>query len=595
MRWRWWGWEGWEGIKFFYNTTIVMNSNIKDVVDNCPSLHLQINVGNRHRISHRKISRGSLWIGPHTNNYYVEVTGDIESYLYPFLQNKFGVHYGENQGKKFWYVKNFEDVESIIQYLNHCISGEYNSPPETNHLTTSIEKEMKISEKYDEDIILDNDETEDDDQTILTDNEVMEIVTQQSDPQIEGLYSQWKKRRLDVQPDFQRYFVWDIKKSSRLIESALLGIPLPLVYLTEEADGKNYVIDGQQRLTSFFSFIDGIFPNTEGKNFKLTGLKVLREYEGKMFSQLPEDIQEKIHIYTMRTITFKKQSNQNLKFEIFERLNTGSVPLNNQELRNCIYRGPFNQLLKELANEPEYLKLLNLKRPTPRMTDVEFVLRFCAFYHKTHINYKAPIKQFLNDECERFNNISEKDATHLREVFKKSINIIYALFGDHAFKRYYRGNNEDPEGYWEPSKFNASLFDVLMDSCARINKQIAYANLDAIREAFIDLMTSDDKFIDAIERGTSNERQVTYRFEAWKNRLNSIIADEVKQPRCFSLNIKNQLFNSDPTCGICGNRIAQIDDAAVDHIEQYWRGGKTIPENARLAHRFCNASRPRKE
>ena len=148
----------------------------------------------------------------------------------------------------------------------------------------------------------------------------------------------------------------------------------------------------------------------------------------------------------------------------------------------------------------------------------------------------------MNDECERFNNISEKDATHLREVFKKSINIIYALFGDHAFKRYYRGNNDDPEGYWEPSKFNASLFDVLMDSCARINKQIAYANLDAIREAFIDLMTSDDKFIDAIERGTSNERQVTYRFEAWKNTLNGIIADEVKQPRCFTSNIKNQLF-----------------------------------------------------
>ena len=135
--------------------------------------------------------------------------------------------------------------------------NQYNNENYVGKLTNIkiAEKEMKISEKYDEDIILDNDETEDDDQTILTDNEVMEIVTQQSDPQIEGLYSQWKKRRLDVQPDFQRYFVWDIKKSSRLIESALLGIPLPLVYLTEEADGKNYVIDGQQRLTSFFSFI----------------------------------------------------------------------------------------------------------------------------------------------------------------------------------------------------------------------------------------------------------------------------------------------------------------------------------------------------
>jgi hypothetical protein len=460
---------------------------------------------------------------------------------------------------------------------------------------TVIDNDQEVVINKDEQLSFDMNDVDEEDDIVVKGTLPLKIFTIQSDPQIEGLYSQWKRGRLDVQPDFQRYFVWDIKKSSRLIESALLDIPLPVVYLTEENDGKIYVIDGQQRLTSFFSFIDGNFPNTNSKDFKLSGLKVLRQYEGLRFNQLEDDVQEKIRVCTIRTITFKKESNQNLKFEIFERLNTGAVPLNTQELRNCIYRGKFNQLLKEMAQEPDFLRLLNLKRSDPRMKDVELVLRFCAFYHKSYINYKSPIKNFLNEECELFNNISESNVVQLKEAFKKTINIIWELFGEHAFKRYYKGKEGKPDGYWEMSQFNASLFDVMMDSFARIDKNIAYANLDAIREAFIDLMTTDVKFIDAIEKGTSNERQVYYRFDAWKNTLNQILVDEVKQPRCFTYNLKQQLYGIDSTCGICGNNILHIDDAVVDHIHQYWRGGKTIPENARLAHRYCNASRPRKD
>src|SRR5690606_17547886 len=109
------------------------------------------------------------------------------------------------------------------------------------------------------------------------------------------------------------------------------------------------------------------------------------------------------------------------------------------------------------------------------------------------------------------------------------------------------------------------------------------------------LMTTDLEFIDAIEIGTSEERKVVRRFDKWRNVLNDILGEQKKQARCFSYGLKEQLFNENPTCALCDNQISQIDDAAVDHIEQYWLGGKTIPENARLTHRFCNASRPRKE
>lgn len=122
-----------------------------------------------------------------------------------------------------------------------------------------------------------------------------------------------------------------------------------------------------------------------------------------------------------------------------------------------------------------------------------------------------------------------------------------------------------------------------------------YPHLDSIREALIWLMTEDQEFIDAIELSTSSVKMVTVRFDKWRKALQEVIGFSRPEPRCFSRKLKEELFNSDQTCRICGQRISDVDDASIDHIKQYWLGGKTIPENARLAHRLCNWSRPRKE
>lgn len=421
-----------------------------------------------------------------------------------------------------------------------------------------------------------------------------QIFTDQGDPEIESLYGKYKRGKLIVQPDFQRQFVWDKKKSSRLIESALLGIPLPVVYLSQEKDGKEYVIDGQQRLTSFFAFIDGSFP-PDGKVFKLSGLKVFKGYNRKKFTELPEDEQDKIRYCKIRTITFKKESDPNLKFEIFERLNTGSVSLNDQELRNCIYRGPFNILLRELSQDSDFQSLIGLSKPDKRMRDIELVLRFAAFYHQTYLNYKPPMRRFLNDEMERYQFISDSDASELRNAFKNTVQIIRSLLGANAFKRFYKGNESNKDGYWEPKKFNASLYDILMYSFAREDKNTIYQNLDSIREALIDLMTTDQEFIDSIELSTSSLQAVTKRFDKWRLVLQSIIGVGRKEDRCFSLSLKKKLYSEDSTCAICGQEIQEIDDSAIDHIHQYWKGGQTIPENARLTHRYCNWARSRNE
>jgi hypothetical protein len=423
------------------------------------------------------------------------------------------------------------------------------------------------------------------------------IYTDKGDPEIESLYGKHKRGKLVLQPDFQRHFVWDAGKSSRLVESALLDIPLPMIYLSEEDDSKEYVIDGQQRLTSFFSFIDGKHP--DGKDFKLTGLKVFDELNKKTFKELPEDQQDKIRYCTIRSITFKKESDKNIKFEIFERLNTGSVSLNDQELRNCIYRGTYNKLLNRLSQDKDFMMLIGLKGPDKRMKDVELVLRFAAFYHATYLNYKPPMKTFLNNDMERWQEISEKDALEIENAFKNTVAIIKSLFVDkeaiRAFKRFYRGDEKNPNGRWEPKKFNASVYDIMMYSFAGADKNKVYQNLDSIREALIDLMTSDQEFIDAIELSTSSLQAVTKRFDKWRLTLQDIIGIGGKEPRCFSYQLKEDLFNKDQTCAICDQKIQHIDDAAVDHIEQYWRGGQTIPENARLAHRYCNCARPRND
>ena len=185
------------------------------------------------------------------------------------------------------------------------------------------------------------------------------VYTDQGDPEVESLHGKYKRGKLIIQPEFQRHFVWDAQKSSRLIESALLDIPLPVIYLSEEKDGNEYVIDGQQRLTAFFSFIDSKFP--DGKDFKLSGLKVITELNKKSYKEINDELQDKIRYCKIRTITFRRESESDLKFELFESLNTGAVSLNDQELRNCIYRGSYNKLLKELSKDADFMYLLGLR------------------------------------------------------------------------------------------------------------------------------------------------------------------------------------------------------------------------------------------
>lgn len=438
---------------------------------------------------------------------------------------------------------------------------------------------------------IDDTEQRDDEDEITLSTAKCEVVSQAGDEAVEFLHKQMSRGKLLLQPSFQRLYVWDRQTATRLIESALMGIPLPVVYLAEEDDGKRSIIDGQQRLTSFFSFIDGTFPN--GQLFRLGKMQFFPKCNDLLFKEMPEELQDRISECLIRTITFKKGSDASLKYNVFERLNTGSSSLTDQELRNCIFRGPYNDLLRELSQDKDFRDVVGLTSEEKRMRDVELVLRYCAFLNKGYTNYRAPIKRFLNEEAAERRNISKEKAAEIRRCFKNSVQLVKSLLGKNVFHRYLSGNEECHNGKWEERVFNVALYDILMVCFAREDKNKVMRNLDAIRESWIDMQTNDIEFMEFLRVATSTPKSVTFRFDVWRKRLALILDGDERQKRCFSREIKERLFKKDPTCALCHQRIQTIDDAAVDHIEQYWTGGKTIPENARLAHRYCNCARPR--
>ena len=410
------------------------------------------------------------------------------------------------------------------------------------------------------------------------------VYSDKPDRSIFELYRQYQKGNLELRPAFQRLQVWDNSKSSRLIESVLLEVPIPVIYLSEEPDSKYSVIDGQQRLNAFIEFLEN--------NLKLSGLTILTELNGKIFQDIPKNLQDKFENSTIRIIEIRKESHPDVKFEIFERLNTGAVQLNAQELRNCIYRGRYNDLLEELSKDKDFQFLLGIKGPHYRMYDRELILRFFAFYRNTHLNYNPPMKRFLNNEMKKYQNIDEEEAKKLRKNFRKSVRLSKTVLGDKSFRRFIQGTIRDPNGKWESNKINKALFDIVMYGFTRYEENQVVPHSDSIREELINIMTHDSNFLDTISTYTDNKDKIQIRFDKWLSALTEIVGIPIKEPRTFSLEFKKQLWESNPTCAICRQKIHIIDDAEVDHIEQYWRGGKTIPANAQLTHRFCNRSRP---
>ena len=402
------------------------------------------------------------------------------------------------------------------------------------------------------------------------------ISARSSDPTLKDLYDRYCEGDLILQPDFQRYFVWDALKSSRLLESVLLDLPLPIVYLAEEQSGRESVVDGQQRLTSFFTFIEN--------KWALTGLTLHAELNGKHFQELDRILRLKIRRASLRVTTILKDSDDELKFEIFERLNTGSVALNEQEMRNCIYRGGYNNLLKKMAADSDFLFLLGLTQPEKRMRDVELALRFAAFFHNGPENYQSSMRRWLNEEMARFQHLPNDDAVALFHAFHDAVQSVREMLGRRAFRRFRRGTEQDPNGAWEARRFNAALFDVLLYGFTRYPRRQAQPHLGTLREALLWLITEDEEFIAACETATNATNQVKLRHEKWLKVLAQVIA--TGRPSSVRRQ-KQEIFRRQTKCCICGAEIKQLDDTAILGLDRFLPAETELSQELRLAHRYC--------
>lgn len=338
------------------------------------------------------------------------------------------------------------------------------------------------------------------------------IITQPYDLVVESLIDQIQNktiflRPLSERPNFQRRYVWKDKLASRLIESILLNVPIPPCYLSQNEDFELDVIDGQQRLYSIYRFIDN--------HFSLSDLEIFKELNGKRFHTIATKLQRKIMTHTLRLIVVTNESHPEIKFDVFQRLNTNTVPLNAQELRNCIYRGTLNEFLKDAVAYEPWLEILNKKAPDNRMRDEELVLRFFAFYIQGLESYRTPLKNWLNDAAKEGQKYSEARIASLCDVWRTSIDVVLAWFSPkECFRRASVGKSR---------AINRALFDLVMSTASKQIPDKARECRSEVRREYKRLL-EDGEFMDLISRAVDHKKRTKRRFEIWNEAMGKILS-----------------------------------------------------------------------
>lgn len=353
-------------------------------------------------------------------------------------------------------------------------------------------------DKYDEDLF---DDDSDQEVIVSKENDFGEITSFAVTHNVRTIKSMIDDKMIDIDPDFQRGFIWDIKRASKLIDSLLSNLPIPsLLFAKRKIDEGFIVVDGKQRLSAIYYFLEGIFPEGEKKiQFKLKGLEG-KSWNGKTFFELDELSKRKIFNSLINTtILTNVENNPRIIFEIFNRLNTGGVPLTNQEIRNGIFKGPFNIILKELNNFQPWKEMVSRFISSKRLNDVELILRFFSLYNGKYLNYNAPMREWINDSMDK-NKLGSTDVNLFKDIFKETLTIFETYFPKDVFK----GGRRN---------FNRALLDAML---VAISEGILNKNLnDNLLEKYYSLIELDE-FWENSSTGTTDPKKVKRRIELAK-------------------------------------------------------------------------------
>lgn len=361
-------------------------------------------------------------------------------------------------------------------------------------------------------------ESDDEDEEVIPD--AKPVLSQARDWTISALREKKDRNQIDLQPKYQREYVWRLKPElpSRLIESILLDIPIPPIYLGKLTGGKLDVIDGQQRLTTLINFV--------GNEFALQRLVGLKSLNGSFFRDLTEEQQSKILDAPIHSVVIDAGTNLNLRYEIFERLNRGSMGLNEQELRTCVYRGLFADLLAELEDTPIWRKVKGTAEPEPRFAEREMILRFFALAHRIDA-YSGNLKKFLNDYMGDYAPKESEKIQTLRQMFLQTMESVYAVFGSESGRLFTRGSALKPaaEGRWEP-KFSISALDIQAGALVGQAPAQVRANAARIKQAYMLYLIANPEILEAITKRPAAKEATRLRWLGFKLEVQKILVGQ---------------------------------------------------------------------
>ena len=324
-------------------------------------------------------------------------------------------------------------------------------------------------------------------------------------------------------PAFQRRDVWNSKLQSNLIESFFLNIPIPQILLAAKKNERSsfIVIDGKQRLLAIKQFLDG--QHLDGREFKLRGMRVLTELEGKTWEDIKAN-PEQADLFlnsTQRATVLRGWTDEETLYEIFNRLNSGSVKLSPMELRMSLHPGNFMRFIISWTEEPKTLhELLRLKKADKRMNDVELAIRHIAFCGQRW-QYNGDLKSFLDIVCQELNYEfdANDDAKKWTEItlgqMESAIAAAMEIFDQNVCRKW------TVDGY--ETRFNRAIFDVIIGSLSNAQlREWALGNKDVFEQKFKNLCQTDPEFVSAFESSTKNIPQVTKRYGTWYEAISSV-------------------------------------------------------------------------
>lgn len=319
------------------------------------------------------------------------------------------------------------------------------------------------------------------------------------------------RERYVLDPEFQRDFVWPVSKQSKLIESCIMRIPLPVFYVAEAPDGRIIVVDGLQRLTTFYRFINNMF--------RLSGLgasdqEAPHPLEGKLFKELPIKLQERVEDTPLTMYILDSHAPERARLDIFERVNSGE-PLTRQQMRNALYSGPATAWLRDAASSPRFKSATGYSLNSKTMRDREAINRFCAFRLLPLEKYRGDMDVFLAKGLSALSDCSEEERERLKTEFSEVLDLNAELFRSHAFRKSLANGIAAPR-----SVINISLFEVCTVVLAGL-QQLNQGQKDYLRREIIELL-HDDEFVNAITYSTNSSRQVRKRFGMMKALVNEM-------------------------------------------------------------------------